>query len=294
MLIQAQTADELAAEVVPRIEAIGRITPMLDVWQATDYVSRLWCLFELHTAITNRETVSIDVISTGRERVAFACAIQHEGHGVIDAVMNTIQYKCRAAFQEGSRGAIYDWAQSLPGGWLALSSTIQKHLRAWYESTTSEYDLPAVSEKAVGSSFVVAASQGYEYVERMPRQLSSGPAAATISPRSHVSVAAFESALPVPCDEEYRDAALVREVDLNAFTSVAYATNAEVSHSRAPHSLTEISVETSSSRKIPNPVLDCGSATYMNDPMSDVNLSSESACNSSVGHSPRQSSTSYV
>ena len=63
--ISEQLSPELvAAEFGPRVEAIGRILPMLHPWDDPVYTHQAWCLFKLYTAIQNRKSVDLDIIIT--------------------------------------------------------------------------------------------------------------------------------------------------------------------------------------------------------------------------------------
>jgi hypothetical protein len=52
---------------------------MLEPWRNPTYLTRAWCLFELYTAIGERENVEVNVILTDEEMRAFVKAMSSEG-----------------------------------------------------------------------------------------------------------------------------------------------------------------------------------------------------------------------
>jgi IS1 family transposase len=56
-IVKTLTSAQLASEFGPRVTAIGRILPMLAPWDAPEYVTRAWCLFELFTV---SEAMTVD------------------------------------------------------------------------------------------------------------------------------------------------------------------------------------------------------------------------------------------
>ena len=83
-----EAAQRLAKGVYNRVVGIGRILPMLEPWDNPGYVKRAWCLFELFTAVTKR--LKIDIILSAAETTRFRQAIQTQGYGVVDAVLDGI------------------------------------------------------------------------------------------------------------------------------------------------------------------------------------------------------------
>ena len=71
--------EDLAAEFGPRVQAIGRLLPMLEPWDHPVYLSRAWCLFELYTAIGEHGAVEIDIILTEEQHAAFITAMATAG-----------------------------------------------------------------------------------------------------------------------------------------------------------------------------------------------------------------------
>ena len=133
--ISEQLSPELvAAEFGPRVEAIGRILPMLHPWDDPLYTNRAWCLFELYTAIQNRKSVDVDIIITPSQRQTFQAAISAGGYSKIDAALAGIKAEDATATMTEDLEAIKLLIQRTPGGFPTLNQTVQKHLREWFES----------------------------------------------------------------------------------------------------------------------------------------------------------------
>lgn len=133
--ISEQLSPELvAAEFGPRVEAIGRILPMLHPWDDPVYTNRAWCLFELYTAIQNRKSVDVDIIITPSQREAFHETISSGGYSKIDAALASIKAEDATATMAEDLEAIKTLVKQMPGGFPTLNETVQKHLRQWFES----------------------------------------------------------------------------------------------------------------------------------------------------------------
>jgi len=125
--------EDLANEFGPRVQAIGRILPMLEPWRNPTYLTRAWCLFELYTAIGEQGAVDIDIILTEEEDADFLKAIVNEGYGCIDAAFENIRSEEATATGEADLKAIRALVQSKPGGFASLNSTVRHHLGQWFQ-----------------------------------------------------------------------------------------------------------------------------------------------------------------
>ena len=124
--ISKQLSPELvAAEFGPRVEAIGRILPMLHPWDDPVYTNRAWCLFELYTAIQNRTSVEVDIIITLSQREAFQAAISAGGYSKIDAALAGIKAEDATATMAEDLEAIKLLVQQMPGGFPTLNQAVQ-------------------------------------------------------------------------------------------------------------------------------------------------------------------------
>ena len=168
------TPDELSAEFGPRVTSIGRITPMFDTWQATGYVSRAWCLFELYTAICKRSSVAVNIVMTQHQRDAFLSAIQKGGYSAVDDVLEQIKSENTTASRPADVQAIRGVIQGLPGGFDALDVAVKQHLAAWFESigTVRSAARLALSPKNLSDSSLPRA--GAEPLRRAPGNAAFG------------------------------------------------------------------------------------------------------------------------
>lgn len=123
---------ELGRTFGERVERIGRIAPMLDTWKGTGYVSRAWCLFELFTAIQNRD-VAIDIVLPPDQRALFLQAIKKGGYGSVDKIMASIKSEEATATIEADLIAIKSMVEELPGEYATLDRTVRAHLQSWFE-----------------------------------------------------------------------------------------------------------------------------------------------------------------
>jgi len=123
---------ELGRTFGERVERIGRIAPMLNTWKGNDYVSRAWCLFELFTAIQNRD-VAIDIVLPPTQRTEFLQSIKQGGYGAVDDALSSIKSEEAQATVEDDLLAIKAIVEELPGQYAMLNRTVRTHLHAWFE-----------------------------------------------------------------------------------------------------------------------------------------------------------------
>jgi len=131
---QVVSPEELANEFGPRVQAIGRVLPMLDPWRNPSYLTRAWCLFELYTAIGEKGKVDIDIILTEEEHSNFVQAMMKEGYSCIDKAVAGIESEDATAYYPADLDAIRTIVKSKPGGFSQLNSTVKQHLHRWFES----------------------------------------------------------------------------------------------------------------------------------------------------------------
>mmetsp|Transcript_15171 Transcript_15171/g.39005 ORF Transcript_15171/g.39005 Transcript_15171/m.39005 type:complete len:496 (+) Transcript_15171:377-1864(+) len=124
---------DLALEFRTRVEGIGRILPLLAPWSAPLYVGRIWCLFELYTAIRNRHTVNIDIILGANERDSLQQAVAMDGFQAIDRALEHISSRQATASRQSDLDAISKLVLGMPGGFRTLDDTVRSHLRWWFD-----------------------------------------------------------------------------------------------------------------------------------------------------------------
>ena len=123
--------DDLAGEFGPRVQAIGRLLPMLEPWDDPIYLSRAWCLFELYTAIDTRGAVEIDIILTEEQHAAFIEAMAAKGYSCIDGALRGVRSANAKATRPADLAAIRALIQSKPGGFAQLDATVKQHLHRY-------------------------------------------------------------------------------------------------------------------------------------------------------------------
>ena len=121
----------LGAEFSTRIVSIGRILPMLTPWDQPAYINRLWCLYELYTAIRLGQC-DISVILPPGEIERIRHGIMNSGYSVVDAVLSRIKCEEATAWSEDDQQYITELIQDMPGGFDTLNERVKTYLRRWY------------------------------------------------------------------------------------------------------------------------------------------------------------------
>lgn len=110
------TPSELAQEFRTRVETIGMILPLLSPWNRPLYTTRLWCLFELFTAIRNRQTVKVEIILAEGEEQSMHDALVSTGFRAVDTALADINSFDAKASKAADKEAITKLITALPGG----------------------------------------------------------------------------------------------------------------------------------------------------------------------------------
>ena len=132
----AATPETLQAVFGGRVTGIGRMLVMLDTWDKPGYVKRVWCLFELYTAIKNKEAVDIDVVLSPQQAQSFRDRINRDGTDAraIDGALKDIKSEQAEATVHADLVAIQALIQKTAGGHATINAEVRGYLRRWFVS----------------------------------------------------------------------------------------------------------------------------------------------------------------
>jgi hypothetical protein len=184
-MADANIKKDLQKEFGDRVLAIGQILPMLEPWDKPGYVKRAWCLFELYTAIQNKDEVHIDIVLSPKQARSFRDRINRDGTdaGAIDGALKDIKSENAQATDHADLVAIQTLIQKAAGGHATINATVREHLRQWFVSqggiNTSRRSIVTRETSAVSRGSYSSVSRG-SVGDLAPRQKSS------VSPRGSV------------------------------------------------------------------------------------------------------------
>ena len=134
-----------------RVTGIGHLLVMLSPWNRPEYLDRLWCIFEYHTAFQHGCTVSI--VLPGKEKESLESKlIGINGRGVselYDALAKTDVQRAKASF-ELDKQRILRMIEKHPG-YGVLNNQVNNHLREWVRATVRRaiVDRASIATKCV-------------------------------------------------------------------------------------------------------------------------------------------------
>eukprot|EP00040_Diaphanoeca_grandis_P029880 m.175857 g.175857 ORF g.175857 m.175857 type:complete len:1282 (+) comp31832_c1_seq5:147-3992(+) len=134
-IVTALTPLQLSKVFGDRVEAIGRILPMMEDWQNPGYVKRAWCLFELYTAL-RMKSIQVEIILTPSQRKFCADAIKNNGFRVIDQALDQVKSENATATEKADFEAIKSLIEGYQGGYTALNEAVKVRLRSWFHKIT--------------------------------------------------------------------------------------------------------------------------------------------------------------
>lgn len=142
-----------------RVAGIGHLVAMMSPWRRPKYIERIWCNFEMFTALSIGEPgCRVSVVMPARESRSLEAALM-EGKG-IDEVWRTLadlRVERAQASVETDRQNIFHMITNPPGpGFHRLNSMIAKHLQAWVVRAASGYVLRRLDTIGLDGSVAVS------------------------------------------------------------------------------------------------------------------------------------------
>lgn len=129
-----------AAEFGSRVENIGNVLALMTPWKAPKYVSRVWCIFELSTALQLQDSgCQLDIIMPPSQAVEFAQAI-FDGPGMeqLWESLKAIRVEKAQASVEQDKVNILEMIEA-NGGYAKHNAAVVKRLQMWLsESAESQ------------------------------------------------------------------------------------------------------------------------------------------------------------
>ena len=137
------------AEFRARVLNIGHLLVMMTPWENPHYLERVWCIFEIFTAITNALPVTV-VMPPGDTNKMISEIIGQDGEGIerFYKALQAVKIESAEASCEQDRTKILRLVRSTVG-YYGTNVRVSHHFRNWIIQTIKEIDL---SEYTSGSS----------------------------------------------------------------------------------------------------------------------------------------------
>ena len=114
-----------------RVIGIGKVLAMISPWNDPLYLTRIWCIFELHTAFVNKHC-QVKIVMPPREQQAMISALS-DINALFSAISNTNIGNAQAS-EKSDRVNIMKLVEE-ECGWEQLNADVNRLLREWVMTT---------------------------------------------------------------------------------------------------------------------------------------------------------------
>lgn len=128
--VTSKDFDWFANTFTNSIRSIGEVLLVLYPWNEPMPVRRAWCLFEIASAITEKE-VLLTIYLPQSEVTAMSSVVEDDNDCLINTLSN-IQAEDAEATSEDDRNLIFDVIRNSPGGFYLVNKQVKTSLREWY------------------------------------------------------------------------------------------------------------------------------------------------------------------
>mmetsp|Transcript_63049 Transcript_63049/g.112030 ORF Transcript_63049/g.112030 Transcript_63049/m.112030 type:complete len:651 (-) Transcript_63049:90-2042(-) len=131
--------ERFEAEFGSRVCGIGQIVAMMSPWHSPFYLKRVWCNFEMYTAVAKRDQVEMNIVMPPHEMEDFRQALlENTGIDRVWKACNGVRVEDAQASIPNDRDRILEMIRTGPG-FDVMNSTIVKHLQTWMVDCSEGY-----------------------------------------------------------------------------------------------------------------------------------------------------------
>jgi tetratricopeptide (TPR) repeat protein len=154
---QSVPFSEFQATFTDRVKTIGHVLVLMSPWQSPEYLRRLWCVFELHTAIATQTEVTVLMPPAQKAslcKTLMLCSKSAPTLQLYKALTDVDVEKAKASVDEDSRRILEIIRSPLGPGIKKLNADVQKFLKQWFlqamenEFSSLLHGHAAIEEKA--------------------------------------------------------------------------------------------------------------------------------------------------
>ena len=118
-------------EFESRVLGIGRVLSLMTPWDDPRNLKRIWCIFEIFTALSSE--CSFSVVLPGREKSRMSKMVLSGAHGVeaLFRALARIDIETAEASVQEDKENILKIIADQPNGFHAVNSTVRERLRGW-------------------------------------------------------------------------------------------------------------------------------------------------------------------
>jgi tetratricopeptide (TPR) repeat protein len=118
-----------------RVRVIGCVLAMVTPWRSPVYLTRVWCLYEAWTAIT--EDIELEFVFPEAEAESYQSELDNAGLQNVWKALGAVRVQDGQAYLEADRERILNLIQEAPGGFAAMNAEVVARLQAWFVSAAS-------------------------------------------------------------------------------------------------------------------------------------------------------------
>ena len=122
--------DSLGAIFRTRLLKIRKMVVLLDKFMAPQYLSRVWCVYEMYTALTSSE-VSIDFMLPPQQAFEIQDMIRDLGYKQIEESFERVNSESATASRLEDENKVKHEIRQSPGGFAAVDSKVVEKMKEW-------------------------------------------------------------------------------------------------------------------------------------------------------------------
>jgi len=134
--------DEFQSAFSAQVRGVGKVLALMAPWQKPRYLTRVWCVFEMYTAVSmGKKLVEVEIIMPPRESASL-CEELKRGGGGVNQVWNTLGElkveNAEASYPE-DRINILKVIESSGAGFEATNNSVIGAMQSWFADASETY-----------------------------------------------------------------------------------------------------------------------------------------------------------
>lgn len=178
-VIEAQQAGETMPfevfrhEFESRVRGIGKVLALMGSWQMTLYTTRVWCVFELYTAMElqsqDSSKYSLEILMSPAEAELFRqTLIEGAGLDPIWKALTHIRVEKADSYVKQDRDRILELVRNGPG-YARVNKEIVSHIHKWFAANSEGYLRERLSQNIQNTNSARACARVGDMLERVSR-----------------------------------------------------------------------------------------------------------------------------
>ncbi|CAE7194103.1 unnamed protein product, partial [Symbiodinium pilosum] len=162
--------DSLGSIFKTRLLRIRKMVVLLDRFMQPRYLSRVWCVYEMYTAVTSQD-VSVDFMLPPQQATEIQEMIQAGGTNQIKEGFENVHSESATAFKREDEDMVKDEIRRSSGGFEAVDTQVREKMKEWVKQQFDRLlNAPSLSIKRRSeAAFLLRAGLASELIEKLTK-----------------------------------------------------------------------------------------------------------------------------